>query len=91
MLCLLGPTPAPAETLTILHVNDFHGALLPTRAGADLPEEGGAARLAALVKAERTPTTLFLAAGDLLQGTNLSNLFAGQPVIDAFNLMDLDA
>ncbi len=84
--------PAPAaETLTILHVNDFHGALEPGRPAADRPEEGGAARLAALVRAERTPTTLFLAAGDLMQGTNLSNIFLGRPVIEAFNLMGLDA
>ena len=27
LLCLLGPALAAAETLTILHVNDFHGAL----------------------------------------------------------------
>ncbi len=91
LLCLLDPALAAAETLTILHVNDFHGALQPTRAGSDRPEEGGVARLAALVQAERTPTTLFLAAGDLMQGTNLSNLFAGRPVIEAFNLMGLDA
>ncbi|MDP1604773.1 MAG: 5'-nucleotidase C-terminal domain-containing protein, partial [Legionella sp.] len=91
LLCLLGPALAAAETLTILHVNDFHGSLQPTRAGADRPEEGGAARLAALVTTERTSATLFLAAGDLMQGTNLSNLFAGRPVIEAFNLMGLDA
>lgn len=91
-LCLLLlPALAGAETLTILHLNDFHGALEPTRVAADKPEEGGAARLAALVRAERTPATLFLAAGDLMQGTNLSNLFAGKPVIEAFNLMGLDA
>jgi 2',3'-cyclic-nucleotide 2'-phosphodiesterase (5'-nucleotidase family) len=89
LFCLRGP--AAAETLTILHLNDFHGALEPTRPGAGRPEEGGAARLAALVGAARTPATLFLAAGDLMQGTNLSNLFAGQPVIEAFNLMGLDA
>ncbi|MHB8836358.1 MAG: bifunctional metallophosphatase/5'-nucleotidase [Candidatus Methylomirabilia bacterium] len=91
LLCLFAPALAAAETLTILHVNDFHGALQPTRSGADRPEEGGAARLAALVEAERTRNTLFLAAGDLMQGTNLSNLFAGRPVIEAFNLMGLDA
>jgi 5'-nucleotidase/UDP-sugar diphosphatase len=91
LLPLLGPGAATGETLTILHVNDFHGALEPTRPAAGRPEEGGAARLAALVRAERTPTTLFVAAGDLMQGTNLSNLFAGQPVIEAFNLMGLDA
>ena len=89
--CLCLPAAATAETLTILHLNDFHGALLTTRPAANQPEEGGAARLAALVRSERTPTTLFLAAGDLMQGTNLSNLFAGKPVIEAFSLMGLDA
>jgi len=92
LLALLAvAAPAAAETLTLLHVNDFHGALQPSRSASALPEEGGAARLAALVRAERTPASLFLAAGDLMQGTNLSNLFAGRPVIEVFNLMGLDA
>jgi 2',3'-cyclic-nucleotide 2'-phosphodiesterase (5'-nucleotidase family) len=88
---LLAAPAAGAAPLTILHVNDVHGALLPTRPAAGAPEEGGAARLAALVRAKRTPATLFLAAGDLMQGTNLSNLFAGRPMIEALNLMGLDA
>jgi 5'-nucleotidase len=88
---LAGPARAAAETLTILHVNDFHGALEPIRTGAGKPEQGGAARLAALVGSERTATTLFLAAGDLMQGSNIANLNAGRPVIEVFNLMGLDA
>jgi 5'-nucleotidase/UDP-sugar diphosphatase len=91
LFCLAHPALAVAEMLTILHVNDFHGALEPIRTGVGRPEQGGAARLAALVSAERTATTLFLAAGDLIQGSNLSNLNAGRPVIEAFNLMGLDA
>jgi len=90
-LLLLLPALAGAETLTILHINDFHGTLEPTWFAAGQPEQGGAARLAALVRAERTPATLFLAAGDLMQGSNLSNLLAGKPVIEVFNLMGLDA
>lgn len=86
-----GTAAGGATTLTILHVNDFHGWLLPHRPAAGLPEEGGAARLAALVRRERTPTTLFLAAGDLMQGTSLSNLFDGRPVIEALSQMGLDA
>ncbi|HEY6000412.1 MAG TPA: 5'-nucleotidase C-terminal domain-containing protein [bacterium] len=91
LLLLAAPALSSAETLTILHVNDFHGALEPTRTASGQPEEGGAARLAAVMRAERTPTTLFLSAGDLMQGTNISNLFAGKPVIEVFNLMGLDA
>ncbi|HWR97064.1 MAG TPA: 5'-nucleotidase C-terminal domain-containing protein [Candidatus Methanoperedens sp.] len=91
LFLLLAPVLAAAESLTILHLNDFHGALEPVRTAADRPEEGGAARLAALVRAERTPAALFLAGGDLMQGTNLSNLFAGKPVIEILNLMGLDA
>jgi 2',3'-cyclic-nucleotide 2'-phosphodiesterase (5'-nucleotidase family) len=93
MALFLLPVPSPAAEgrLTILHLNDFHGWLLPHRDGAGGPERGGAARLASLVGSQRSGPTLFLAAGDLWQGTNLSNVFAGQPVIEAFNLMGLDA
>jgi 2',3'-cyclic-nucleotide 2'-phosphodiesterase (5'-nucleotidase family) len=91
IVLLCASAAASAETLTILHINDLHGALQPARTVADGTDEGGIARLATLVRAERTPATLFLAGGDLMQGTNLSNLFSGKPVIEALNLMGLDA
>ncbi len=91
LLILQPPAVRAAERLTILHLNDFHGWLQPHVQKAGQPESGGAARLASLVASQRDDRTLFVAAGDLMQGTPISNLFAGEPVIRAFNLMRLDA
>lgn len=88
---LLLPPAAAGKELSILHINDLHGWLLPHPYGGEGVQEGGAARLAALVRRETTARTLFLAAGDLMQGTNISNYFRGRPVIEALNDMGLDA
>jgi 2',3'-cyclic-nucleotide 2'-phosphodiesterase (5'-nucleotidase family) len=85
------PPARAGERLTILHLNDFHGWLLPYSPKAGSPEVGGAARLAGLVASLRDDRTLFVAAGDLMQGTPISNLFGGAPVIEAFNAMGLNA
>jgi 5'-nucleotidase / UDP-sugar diphosphatase len=83
--------------LTILHTNDFHGALLP---GNDMqiappPEKvGGAAYIASKIKELRNadPDHVFLIdAGDCAMGTSLSNTLYGIPVIDYMNLMGYDA
>ena len=95
LLALLSLTLPPAagaeEALRILHINDLHGWVLPGPGAGGGPAEGGLARMAALVREERTERTLFLAAGDLMQGTNISNLFQGRPVIEALGAMGLDA
>ncbi len=101
LLVLLFPlslfaTPPSDVRLTILHVNDTHGYILPYKE-AGLGKNtmvGGAAYLAWLVEDERTKNqegTLLLSAGDMFQGTPISNIFKGQPVIDMMNYLKFDA
>lgn len=74
--------------LTILSVNDFHGQLEETEEGA------GAARIASFVdevRGENPDSTLLLAAGDMFQGTGLSNVGFGQDVVTFMNMLDFDA
>lgn len=87
----------PATTqLTILHINDYHGRVFPSiNKGID-PEKpvGGAAYIAALIKEERAQNpggTILLAAGDMFQGSPVSNLFHGEPVIKVMNELKFDA
>ncbi len=89
-------SPAAAETvdLTILHINDFHGNLLPKPGKEGKPATGGMAYIAKMVSEEREKNpegTLLLSAGDMFQGTPISNLFRGKPVIETMNRMGFDA
>jgi 5'-nucleotidase/UDP-sugar diphosphatase len=82
--------------LTILHVNDYHGRMLPSIDKQIDPkkEVGGAAYLAAMIKEERAKNpggTLLLAAGDMFQGSPESNLSHGAPVIEIMNELKFDA
>jgi 5'-nucleotidase / UDP-sugar diphosphatase len=87
----------PATTLlTILHVNDYHGRVKPfLDKTIDLQDEvGGAAYLAAMVREARAKNpggTLLLAAGDMFQGSPVSNLFHGAPVMEVMNEVRFDA
>jgi len=72
--------------LTILHVNDTHGRILPYFETNMNKNEmvSGAAYLAKMIQEERSQNpegTLLLSAGDMFQGTPVSNIFKGQPVI----------
>lgn len=83
-------------SVTILHVNDFHGRLQPAppKAGIDNAPTGGAALLAGLIRRERGKDpagTVLLSAGDMFQGTPVSNLFHGAPVLEIMNSLSFDA
>jgi 2',3'-cyclic-nucleotide 2'-phosphodiesterase (5'-nucleotidase family) len=82
--------------LTILQVNDFHGRVKPFIDTRPDPQQriGGAAYLATMIKEARAKNprgTLLLAAGDMFQGSPVSNLFHGMPVIEIMNLLKFDA
>jgi len=80
--------PASAVTFTILHHNDFHGQLEPSGSNP------GLARLAFMVNQIRSSVgaenVLLMDAGDEMQGSLLSNIWQGEPVIDAYNTMGYD-
>ncbi len=92
------PAPAAAPLrLTIVGTNDWHGWAEPhqahTKDGATV-EEGGLALYASVVKQLRKETggrLLVLDAGDIFQGTLVSNLSEGAVMVDAFNALGVDA
>jgi 5'-nucleotidase len=92
------PAPAAAPLkLTLLGTNDWHGWAQPHEAlakdGTTVPE-GGLALYASVVKMLRAETggsLLVLDAGDIFQGTLVSNLSEGAVMVDAFNALGVDA
>jgi 5'-nucleotidase / UDP-sugar diphosphatase len=86
----------PAAQLTVLHLNDFHGHLLPDsdKSMSSSAPAGGAARLARMIADERAKNpegVLLLSAGDMFQGTPISNIFGGQSVMEVMNYLKFDA
>ncbi len=83
---------ATQREIRILHINDFHGFATAYKPyGSNVPQ-GGLAFLAQRAKQLRAEKpTLFLAAGDMIQGNNWANLFQGKSSIEAMNAMNFDA
>lgn len=82
--------------LTILHVNDTHGHIIPylDKSIDSEHQVSGAEYLAKMVEVERAANpdgTILLSAGDMFQGTPISNLFHGKPVIEIMNFLHYDA
>lgn len=82
--------------LRVISINDFHGALEPRR-DANGVRRGGAAALAAYVaraRAECRPpacTSILLDGGDEFQGSAVSNLAYGRPVVKLFERLGVAA
>ena len=74
------------EKLTLITVNDFHGALEETSGNY------GIARLATNFQKEvdNAEASVIISAGDMFQGTALSNYDHGKTTIDIMNKMNFD-
>jgi len=78
---------AAEKEITILSINDFHGALAP--AGKNV----GAVKLVDAIKTEKAKNpegTIIVSAGDNYQGSAMSNLLYGEPVSAMFKEMGLE-
>ncbi len=89
--------PAQPIRLTVAATNDLHGWVAPrtaTLADGSTVTEGGLAALAGYVRILREENpggVLLLDAGDIFQGTLVSNLTEGEVVISAMNLLGYSA
>jgi len=85
----------PVVEITILSTNDFHGALEQVDKERDTDRPiGGAAWVAATIARERATNpdgAIVVDAGDIYQGTALSNLTSGRATIDYMNAAGFDA
>ncbi|MEM7057492.1 MAG: bifunctional metallophosphatase/5'-nucleotidase [Pseudomonadota bacterium] len=88
--------PAAAETLTILHTNDFHSRIEPiSKYNSGCSEEdnaagecfGGSARLITAVRAARAATnnSLLVDGGDQFQGSLFYTYYKGQAAAEMMN------
>ena len=83
---------AQTAEIRILHVNDFHGFAEPYRPFGGQEPLGGIAYLAArAAELRKEKPTLFLAAGDMIQGHNWANLSRGESVVELMNAMNFDS
>ncbi|HXX31021.1 MAG TPA: 5'-nucleotidase C-terminal domain-containing protein [Myxococcaceae bacterium] len=87
----------PLLRLTIAGTNDWHGWLMPHQHRArdgSMVEEGGLPLYAGALDILRTETQgrlLVVDAGDVFQGTLVSNLSEGAAMVDAFNALGMQA
>ena len=80
--------PKEPETLNIYSINDFHGALTETNG------HYGIARVAHYIKSQANTNkdaSIVLSAGDMFQGSALSNYDHGKTVIQIMNEIGFDA
>lgn len=77
-------------TLTVLHTNDLHAHIEPSRVGT--ANYGGYAKQATLIKKYRAedPNTILLNGGDTFQGTLFFTQYVGMADLSLMNVMGYD-
>ncbi|MFN2129692.1 MAG: bifunctional metallophosphatase/5'-nucleotidase [Anaerolineae bacterium] len=86
------PQAGGSVALTLLHLNDLHGALYARSTDGD--GRGGAANLVGMIermRARATGPVVLLDAGDAFQGTYVSNSNRGAAVVELMNLAGVNA
>jgi sulfur-oxidizing protein SoxB len=90
--------PVSAAEITIIHMGDVHGHLMPrpsTRGETPARTEGGLARMytkISEIRAERSSDkTLLLNTGDTIQGSAEALFTKGQALVDVLNRFAIDA
>lgn len=76
------------QDLTIVAINDFHGAVEQTDKYPGLTALGAKIRS---IQSQNPEGTIVLSAGDSFQGSALSNLTHGKVVVDAMNALSFEA
>jgi sulfur-oxidizing protein SoxB len=91
-------TPAESAELTLIHMGDVHGHLVPrptVRGETTAKTEGGLARMYTKIKeirARRTrERTLLINTGDTIQGSAEALFTSGQALVDVINHFGIDA
>ena len=82
-------------TLRVISINDFHGALEPRPDGTQ-GNRGGAAHVAHAIRSAQAEcgdacVTVLIDGGDMFQGTAVSNLAFGRPVVQFHNALGFAA
>ncbi len=81
-------------SVRVLATTDFHGAILPGRDRRNNRPVGGSAVLAAWIatlRDENPEGTVLVDGGDMFQGTMISNLAFGRPVVEQMNALGYTA
>lgn len=88
---LLSAAAAAPITITVLHTNDTHAHLEPSKVGAN--NYGGVTRMSTLVRQYQAQDTnpIFVHGGDTFQGTLFYNLYKGQADVAFWNRLNTQA
>ena len=88
------PAPNPVK-ITVVSTNDFHGALVGrVHSWSHGDVVGGSEWVAGyinIIRDENPDGVLLLDAGDIMQGTLISNYFGGASTIEVYNALGYDA